>query len=133
MAPEYDPTEPKIGQTVQDITERMSVLVREEIELAKAEVEAKAKKLAAAAAVGAAAGVFVLVALVWFLHAVAWFFAQEVYDAKPWLGYLTTAIILLVLAVGAGLLAKRFVRMGTPAKPEMAIEEAKLIKQTVKP
>lgn len=133
MAPEPNPTDPKIGQTVQDITERMSVLVREEIELAKAEVEAKVKKLAAAAVVGIVAGVFILVALVWFLHAVAWFFAQEVYDNKPWEGYLTTAAILLVLAVIAGLLAKRFVGQGTPPKPEMAIEQAKLIKQTVKP
>ena len=38
--------EQKIGQTVQDVTERMSVLVREEIELAKAEVTVKAKKSA---------------------------------------------------------------------------------------
>jgi uncharacterized membrane protein YqjE len=127
------PEEPKIGQTVQEITERMSVLVREEIELAKAEIETKLKKLAAAAAVGAAAGIFIVVALVWFLHGVAWFFAQEVYDANIWLGYFTTAAILLVLAALAGLLAKRFVKQGTPPKPAMAIEEAKLIKQTVKP
>ncbi len=133
MAPDPN-TEPdqKIGQTVQEITERMSVLVREEIELAKAEVEVKVKKLAAAAAVGAAAGLFVVVALVWILHAVAWFFGQEIYG-HLWLGYLTTAVILLVLAVVAGLLAKRFVGQGTPPKPEMAIEEAKLIKQTVRP
>lgn len=133
MVPEHQTDEPKIGQTVQEITERMSVLVREEIELAKAEVEAKVKKLAAAAVVGAVAGVFVVVALVWSLHGVAWFFAQEVYDDKPWLGYLTTAVILLALAVIAGFVAKRFVGQGTPPKPEMAIEEAKLIKQTVKP
>jgi uncharacterized membrane protein YqjE len=133
LAPDHNPDEPKIGQTVQEITERMSVLVREEIELAKAEVQTKVKKLGAAAAVGIAAGIFVVVALVWFLDAVAWFFAQEVYDNKPWLGFLTTAGILLVLAVFAGLLAKRFVKQGTPPKPEMAIEQAKLIKQTVKP
>jgi uncharacterized membrane protein YqjE len=133
LAPDYDPDEPKIGQTVQEITERMSALVREEIELAKAEVEVKFKKLAAAAVVGAAAGIFVVVALVFFLHGAAWFFAQHVFNSNVYLGFLLTAFLLLVLAVIAGLVAKRFVGQGTPPTPELAIEEARLIKKTVRP
>ncbi len=134
MAPDpNNPSEPKIGQTVQEITERMSVLVREEIELAKVEVEVKVKKLGAAAAVGAAAGIFVVVALFFVLQAVAWLFAQHVFGNNVYLGFLLTAFLLVVLAVVAGLVAKRFVGQGTPPKPELAIQEAKLIKQTVRP
>ena len=54
----------------------MSLLVREEIELAKAEVETKLKKLATGRAVGAAAGIFIVVALVFLLHVAAWWLGR---------------------------------------------------------
>ena len=39
--------------------------------------------------------------------------------------------VLLILAVIAGLLAKRFLTKGAPPTPQMAIDEGKRIQQTV--
>src|SRR5919206_3970835 len=61
----------ELGKAIQEVSEKASLLVREEIALAKAELTQKATGLAKAAAVGAAAGVFVLAGLIYFLHFLA--------------------------------------------------------------
>jgi hypothetical protein len=118
---------------MQDVTSRTQLLVREEIELAKAEVTDKATKLAKGAVVGAAAGIFVITALLFLLHGLAWFLWKVVADSvqNVFLGYLLTALLLLILAAIAGLVAKRLIKKGSPPKPAMAIEEAQRIKSTV--
>jgi hypothetical protein len=115
------------------VSERAQVLVREEIELAKAEVSVKARKLIEGAIVGAAAGVFVVMALIFALVGFAWL----LYYYLPgnaftyfW-GFFAMAVILLVLGAIAGLIAARAVKRGAPPVPEMAIEEARRIKETV--
>ena len=129
---------PESGQTelaraVQEVSERASLLVREEIELAKAEVSAKAKKLAVGAGVGAAAGVFLLGAAVALIHAAGWFAwkALPVDNDDIWLGYLVVVGLFVLLAILAALLAYRFIKRGAPPTPQMAIEEAQLIRRTV--
>jgi hypothetical protein len=47
-----------LGQAIQDVSEKMSLLVREEIELAKTEMLEKVTRLAKGAAIGLAAGIF---------------------------------------------------------------------------
>ena len=61
-----------IAQAITEISERASLLVREEIELAKAEVTAKLTKLVRGAVVGIAAGIFVVTGLLFLLHSAAW-------------------------------------------------------------
>ena len=61
-----------LGEVVNRISENASILVREEIELAKTEIELKVQKLARGAAVGAAAGFFVFLGLIFAFHALAW-------------------------------------------------------------
>ena len=61
-----------VGELVFDVSERVSILVREEIELAKAEVTEKVTNLVKGAVVGIAAGVFVLLGLAMLMHAIAW-------------------------------------------------------------
>ena len=119
-------TEKSLGQIVSEASEKASLLVREEIELAKAEVTAKAKTMGKGAGVGAAAGVFLVFALVMFLHGLAWFF-NDLFNVTTalWLGFLIVFLILVVLAVIAGLLAKKWLSSGPPT-PDMAIEEAKV-------
>src|SRR5262249_59584628 len=56
-----------IGTAITDVSERVTLLVREEIELAKAEVEEKVSKLIRGAVVGVAAGIFVVTALLFAL------------------------------------------------------------------
>lgn len=129
MAPDE---QSQLAAAVQEVSNRATLIVREEIELAKAEVSAKVAKLARAAAVGAAAGIFVVVGLLFLLHAAAWGFWSGIYQGSAeWLGYLTVAVILFLLAGLGGFLAFRWVKKGTPPTPVMAIDEAKRVKETV--
>ncbi len=114
----------QLGEIVSEVSEKATLLVREEIELAKAEVTAKAKTMARGAGVGVAAGVFLVFATVMLLHTLAWFLV-ELLDVEIWVGFGLTTLILIVLAVIAGLLAKRWLSSGPPT-PDMAIEEAKI-------
>lgn len=107
----------------------MSVLVREEIELAKAEMTAKAMSLARGAVAIAAGAVFGIFALIYALLAVAWLLNDEVFG-DLWLGFTVVFGALVVLALGAFLFAWRKLRVGAPA-PKMAIDEAKRIRETV--
>jgi uncharacterized membrane protein YqjE len=118
--------EKSLGDIVADVSEKASLLVREEVELAKTEVQRKVSSLAKGAVVAAAAGVFVIFAVVMFLHALAWFF-NDLFDVTNalWLGFLIVFAILIVLGAVAGLLAVRFFKKGSPPTPELAIEEAK--------
>jgi apolipoprotein N-acyltransferase len=117
-----------LGEVVQEVSEKASLLVREEIELAKAEVTAKVKTLGKGAGVAAAAGVFLVFALVMFLHTLSWLFV-DILNAKIWVGFGITTLLLVVLGAIAGLLAKRWLSTGAPT-PDLAIEEAKITRQT---
>lgn len=129
-----DPQQPaNLVQAIQEVSEKAQVLVREEIELAKAEVTQKVTKLGKGAAVAAAAGIFVLGALVMILFGLAWlaYWAIPFPDGQYFWGYFTVAAVLLLLAALAGFIAFRALKAGSPPAPKMAIEEAKLIKETV--
>jgi uncharacterized membrane protein YqjE len=121
-----------LGQAIQEVTERASLLVREEIELAKAEVTEKFTKLVKGAVVGIVAGIFAVAGLIYFLHSMSWLLWQVIDgDDSFWIGFLIVAVVLFVLGAIAGFLASRFVKGGAPPTPAMAIEEGKLIKETV--
>ena len=120
----------KIGHTVAEISEKASLLVREEIELAKAEVTQKATRLGKGAAVAAIAGVFALLGLIFALHTLSWFFWWLVGGDIFW-GFLITTGLLFLLAAIAGLIGMRWIKKGSPPTPDMAIDEAKRIKETV--
>jgi uncharacterized membrane protein YqjE len=127
------PNEPqderKLGELVFDVTEGISGLVREEIQLAKTEVSEKAGKIARGAAVGIAAGVFAFFALILVMEGIAWLLNEEVFDGKTWPGFFIEAAAFLLIAALAALLAFKAVKAGSPPVPEQAIEEAKLTKE----
>ena len=131
--PEDEATSASIASAIQEITEKAQLLVKDEIELAKTEVELKVKALGKGAAIGAAAGIFVLAALLMIMHGLAWlaWYILPVDNASFFWGFFFVAGVFLVLAAIAGLLAARFFKKGSPPKPVMAIEEGKLIQQTV--
>jgi uncharacterized membrane protein YqjE len=118
-----------LGEIVSEVSEKASLLVREEIELAKAEITQKVKTLGKGAVVGAAAGVFLVFAFVMFLHTLAWFL-NDLLDASPWVGFGIVTLLFVVLGAVAGLLAKRWLSSGPPT-PDLAIEEAKLTRQSL--
>jgi hypothetical protein len=117
---------------VTEVSERVTVLVREEIELAKAEVTVKVKSLTRgivwfglAAVLGFFGVIFIPVTLAWGLDDILVSGAGGL-----WKGFL---IVTAVFLLGAGLFAFlgwRKVRVGAPT-PTMAIDEAKKIRETV--
>ncbi|HKZ15412.1 MAG TPA: phage holin family protein [Solirubrobacterales bacterium] len=121
--------ERKLGELVFDVTEGVSGLVREEIQLAKAEVSEKAGKLARGAAVGISAGVFAFLALILVMEGIAWLLNEEVFDGKTWPGFFIEAAVFLLIAALAALIAYKAVKAGSPPVPSQAIEEAKLTKE----
>jgi Putative Actinobacterial Holin-X, holin superfamily III len=120
-----------LADAVTQVSERVSLLVREEIELAKAEMATKARKLAIGAVVMSVAGVFVLTGLFFVLNAAAWGAYLIFGGTAYWAGFLIVAGALFILGALAGGLAYRALRKGTPPAPTMAIDEARKIRETV--
>jgi uncharacterized membrane protein YqjE len=132
MATHTDNSE--LGQAIQDVTDKASLLIREEIELAKTEVMEKVTKLIRGAVVGIVAGIFAVFGLIYVLQAAAWAIWQVIDGpggANFWIGFLIVAVVLFVLGALAGFIAARLVKRAAPPTPKMAIEEAQLIKETV--
>jgi uncharacterized membrane protein YqjE len=128
--PDQPPSE--LARAVQDVTEKVQLLVREEVALAKAEMTDKVTKLIKGAVFGLIAGVFALFALIYLLHSLSWGIWDLIGSGDDyWLGFLITGVLILLIGIIAGLLAKRFIKSGSPPKPELALEEAQLIKGTL--
>jgi uncharacterized membrane protein YqjE len=123
-----------IAAAITEVSERASVLIREEIELAKTEIAEKTTRLAKGAIVAIVAGVFFLTALFFVLIGCAWLLYYELPiggDFTYFWGFFAMAVILVVLGVIAGLLAAKAVKASSPPAPTMAIEEARKIRETV--
>jgi uncharacterized membrane protein YqjE len=121
------PEEMTVGELVFEVSDRASILIREEIELAKAEVTEKFNSLLRGSVAGLAAGVFALLALALLMHGVAWLLNDLVFN-NFWAGFFVEAGLFLLIAAGAGLFAWRSFKRAAPPTPDMAIEEAKEIK-----
>jgi uncharacterized membrane protein YqjE len=122
------PDDMTVGELVFEVSDQASTLIREEIELAKAEVTEKFNSLLRGSVTALVAGVFVLLALMLGMHGIAWLLNDLVFD-NFWAGFFVEAALFLLIAAGAGLYAYRSLKKGAPPTPEMAIEEAKEIKQ----
>jgi uncharacterized membrane protein YqjE len=122
-----------IATTIAEVSERATLLIREEVELAKAEVTEKAMKLVRGAVVGVAAGVFFVMALIFALVGFAWllYYFLPGTDFTFFWGFFAMAAILVVMGAIAGLIAARAVKKSAPPLPHMAIEEARKIRETV--
>ena len=114
-----------LGEIVSEVSEKASLLVRQEIELAKAEITGKLSKLGRGAAIGAAAGVFLVFGITMFFHTLAWFLYDLFDFGEIWYGFAIVTGILFLLAILAGFLAFRLFKKGAPPTPDLAIEEAK--------
>jgi uncharacterized membrane protein YqjE len=120
-----------VGELVLDVSERVSILIREEIELAKTEIREKVAKLVQGSVVGIAAGVFALMGLAMLMHGIAWLLNDLFFSDHVWIGFLIEAGFWFAVAAAAGLIALRAVRAGAPPTPDLAIEEARRTKETL--
>lgn len=120
-----------LAAAITEVSERVTVLVHEEIELAKAETVAKVSSLARGLVAVAAGAVFGVFALILGLETLAWGLNSPIAGTgKIWIGFIITTAVLVVLTGGAFLFAWRKLKVGAPT-PQMAIDEAKKIRETV--
>jgi len=130
-APDGPPPDRSVGELVFDVSERVSILIREEIELAKTEVREKVTKLVQGSVVGLAAAVFALMGLAMLMHGIAWLLNDLFFSDHVWIGFMVEALFWFCVAAGAGLFAYRSVQAGAPPTPDLAIEEARRTKETL--
>ena len=123
--------EKSIAELVVEVSEKASLLVREEIELAKAEVEQKVKAIGRGAVVATGAAFFVLLALIIAIEGAAWAINSAWGYRHLWIGFLIAAGGLILLAIVAAFVGIRSFSSGTPPTPDRAIEEARLIKESI--
>jgi uncharacterized membrane protein YqjE len=125
------PDDRSVGELVFDVSERVSSLIREEIELAKTEIREKVTKLVQGSVVGIAAGVFALMGLAMLMHGIAWLLNDLFFSGDLYAGFLIEAGFWFLVAAGAGWFAYRSVRAGAPPTPDLAIEEVRRTKETL--
>jgi uncharacterized membrane protein YqjE len=128
LAAERDGKSENFAATVTEVSERVTVLVREEIELAKTEMITKVSSLARGAAAVAIGAVFGVFAIVFLFLTLAW--ALNSAFNSIWLGFLVVLGVLVLATIGALLFAWRKFKVGPPT-PSMALDEAKKIRATV--
>jgi len=120
-----------VGELVTDVSERVSTLVREEIELAKAEISEKVTKLVRGSVAGIVAGAFAFLGLILLMLAIAWLLNDLFFEDDVWAGFLVEGVLFFLIAGGAGYFAYRSMQAGAPPTPDLAIEEGKRIRQTL--
>ncbi|MFV0427752.1 MAG: phage holin family protein [Beutenbergiaceae bacterium] len=99
-------SEPSLGQLVGKMTETVSALVRDEIQLAQAQVAEKGKAMGGGVAMFVGAGVCGLFGLGWLLHTAYLALSLAV---SPWIAALIVAVVVLLIAAAAALLGKRMI------------------------
>ena len=132
MATEQEEIPENIAAAITEISERATLLIRDELDLARAEISAKIGKLVRGTVIGLAAGIFVVVAVFFVLIGLAWLAWYELFPAGEYFwGFFVVAGALLLFALLAGLTAAKLVRRGAPPSPSMAIDEARKIREAV--
>jgi uncharacterized membrane protein YqjE len=118
-----------LGTAVKEVAERVSTIVRLELELATMEIQRKIKSLGVGIAFAAGAAVF-LVFMFGFAFATI---SAALATAMPvWAALLVVTGLLLLLAAVCGIVALNRIRKGAPPVPEQAIREAKLTTEALK-
>jgi MFS family permease len=116
----------ELGEIVAEVSEKASLLVRQEIELAKAEISQKVTKLTRGTVIGIAAGVFGIFGITMLFHTLAWFLTDIFnWETNAWAGFLVVTVALFILAGLAAFIAARLFKKGAPPTPDMAIEQAR--------
>ena len=118
-----------LGTAVKEVAERLSAIVRLELELASMELQRKIKSLGLGIAFALGAAIF-LVFMIGFAYATI---AAALATVMPtWAALLIVTGLLLLKAAVLGVLALNRIRKGTPPVPEQAIREAKLTTEALK-
>jgi membrane protein implicated in regulation of membrane protease activity len=118
-----------LGAAARAISERLSAIVRLELQLAANELKRKVVALGLGIGLLLGAGIFLVFMLGFAFATVAAALATVV---STWLALLIVTGILLVLAGTLAFIGITLVSKGSPPVPEQAIEEAKLTTEALK-
>ena len=118
-----------LGAAAKAVSERVSSIVRLEIQLAVSELKRKVVALGLGIGLLLGAGIFLVFMLGFAFATVAAALATAV---STWLALLIVTAGLLALAGLLGVLALGRIKRGTPPVPEQAIREAKLTTEALK-
>jgi len=110
------------GELVKQLSEQVSLLVREELEMARLELTRKGRFAGLGMGMYGASGLVALYAIACLLAAAIIAIAGEI---RPWLAALIVGLALLVVSTVAALLGRSRMRRATPPIPEQAVEGAK--------
>jgi uncharacterized membrane protein YqjE len=121
-----------LAAAVTEVSEKLGVIVKDEIELAKVEVKEKVSSLARGGAAVAAGAVFGVFAVVFLLLTIAWILDAILVNGAGdiWVGFAIVLALLGAATVGSFLFAWRKLKVGAPT-PKMAIDEAKKVRATI--
>ena len=116
--------EKSLGEIVGEVSQKASLLVREEIELAKAEVTTKVSRIAKGAGFFGGAAVLLFFMVFAFMEFLGFGIANWT-SLEIWVSFAIVTGIFILGAALLGYLGYRSVKKGAPPVPQMAIEEAK--------
>jgi uncharacterized membrane protein YqjE len=110
------------AELLQELSQEMTTLIHEEVELAKAELAQKGKRAGLGAGMFGAAGV---VAFLGIACLTACAIAAIALELSVWLAALIVGLVYLAVAGILALVGKKEVEQATPPVPEQAVESTK--------
>ncbi len=122
-------TEASAGELVKNLTEQVSLLIRDELKLAEYEMTRKAKRLGRGAGMFGGSGLVALYAIGCLLAAAIIGLASVL---PAWAAALIVGGALLVIAGVAALMGKSQVSKGVPPVPEQTVQSVKADVEEIK-
>jgi uncharacterized membrane protein YqjE len=110
--------EPSAGELVRQLSEQVSVLVRDELKLAQLEMTRKGKQAGLGAGMLGAGGLIALYAVACLLACVIIALSGAV---TAWLAALIVGVVLLAVSAAAALLGKGRLQKAAPPVPDQAV------------
>jgi uncharacterized membrane protein YqjE len=120
--PNSQPTDASVGELVERMSEQVSRLVCDELQLAQAELQYKGKKAGLGVGLFGGAGVIALYGVACLVAAAVLGLTNVVPD---WLAALIVALVLFVIAGGAVIFGRKEVQEATPPLPTESVEGVK--------
>jgi hypothetical protein len=111
--------EPSVGELVKNLSEQVSVLVRDELKLARLEMTRKGKQAGLGAGMLGGSGLIALYGLGCLLACAILAIGRVL---EPWLAALIVGAALLVISAVAAMLGKARLGKATPPVPKEAVE-----------
>jgi hypothetical protein len=114
--------EQSTGDLVKQLSEQVSLLVRDELKMARLEMTSKGKQAGVGAGMFGASGLIALYAIACLLAAAIIAISGEI---QPWLAALIVGLALLAASAVAALVGKGRMKRATPPVPDQTVDSAK--------